>query len=80
LTCSVDRVRGGGVSAEATRHLIDAKEVARRLDCSSRHVLRMADAGLMPWGIKLGALRRWDSLEIEDFIAGGCKPPRKGGR
>jgi predicted DNA-binding transcriptional regulator AlpA len=74
------------VSAEATyatgatRHLIDAKEVARRLGCSWRHVLRLADAGLMPWGVKLGALRRWDCKEIEDFIAGGCKPPKKGAK
>jgi excisionase family DNA binding protein len=58
------------------RHLIDAKEVARRLGCSWRHVLRLADAGLMPWGVKLGALRRWDSREIEEFIAGGCKSVR----
>jgi hypothetical protein len=34
----------------------------------------MADAELMPWGFKLGALRRWDANQIEEWIACGCKP------
>jgi predicted DNA-binding transcriptional regulator AlpA len=69
-----------GLTATATpaRRLIDSKEVGRLLGCSWRHVLRLADQGLMPWGIKLGALRRWDLSEIEAFIAGGCKPVRTG--
>jgi predicted DNA-binding transcriptional regulator AlpA len=56
------------------RRLIDAKEVGRILGCSWRHVMRMADLGAIPWGYKLGALRRWDQAEIEAFIAGGCRP------
>jgi hypothetical protein len=36
----------------------------------------MADLGLMPWGFKIGALRRWDAEEIEAWIAGGCKSVR----
>jgi hypothetical protein len=41
----------------------------------------MADCGLMPWGVKLGALRLWDLDEIERWIAGGCMPiaSKKGG-
>jgi predicted DNA-binding transcriptional regulator AlpA len=39
-------------------------------------VLRYADSGRMPWGMKIGALRRWDLGEIEAWIAGGCKPVR----
>jgi predicted DNA-binding transcriptional regulator AlpA len=58
------------------RRLGDAKEVGRLLGCSWRHVLRMADEGLLPWGVKLGRLRRWDLSEIESFIASGCKPVR----
>jgi hypothetical protein len=54
----------------------DAKRVGTRLGCSWRHVLRLADRGLMPWGLKLGSLRRWDMDEIEVWIAGGCKPVR----
>jgi predicted DNA-binding transcriptional regulator AlpA len=68
------------VTAAKPRRLIDAKEVGRLLGCSWRHVLRLADQGLLPWGCKLGALRRWDSSEIESFIAGGCKPGRTAGR
>jgi excisionase family DNA binding protein len=56
---------------------VDASEVARLLGCSSRTVLRLADAGRIPWGVKLGGLRRWDLLEIEAFIEAGCKPVRK---
>jgi excisionase family DNA binding protein len=59
------------------RRLADAREVARLLGCSWRTVLRLADAGLFPWGVKLGSLRRWDLREVEDFIAAGCRPPRK---
>jgi predicted DNA-binding transcriptional regulator AlpA len=57
-----------------SRRLIDAREVGRLLNCSWRHVLRLADQGLLPWGCKLGRLRRWDLAEMEAFIASGCKP------
>ncbi len=59
-----------------TRRLGDAKAVARVLSLSWRTVYRLADAGKIPNGFKLGALRRWDLSEIEAFIAGGCKPPK----
>ena len=64
-------------SAPAVRRLIDAREVGRLLGCSPRTVLRLADAGRVPWGVKLGALRRWDLQDIQAFIAGGCVPPPK---
>jgi predicted DNA-binding transcriptional regulator AlpA len=66
-----------------TRRLGDAKAVGHVLDLSWRTVYRLADRGLIPPGFKLGASRRWDLLEIEEFIASGCKPPKtttKGGR
>jgi len=62
--------------AEPSRRLIDTKEVGRRLGCSWRTVLRLADAGKIPFGVKLGALRRWDAVELDAFIAGGCKSPK----
>lgn len=62
------------------RRLIDAKQVGQLLRCSWRHVLRLADEGVLPWGVKLGRLRRWNLSEIESFIAGGCKPVRKSER
>jgi predicted DNA-binding transcriptional regulator AlpA len=56
------------------QRLVDSKSVGRVLGCSWRTVLRLADAGKIPPGYKLGALRRWDMTEIETFIDGGCKP------
>jgi predicted DNA-binding transcriptional regulator AlpA len=60
------------------RRLGDVKAVADRSGMSVRSVYRYADAGLMPWGVKIGSLRRWDMDEIERWIADGCKPVRKG--
>ena len=61
------------------RQMLDCKQVASRLGCSWRTVLRLADAGEMPPGCKIGALRRWDADEIERWIVSGAKPVRKGG-
>jgi predicted DNA-binding transcriptional regulator AlpA len=66
-------------AAQASRRLIDAKGVGQMLGCSWRHVLRLADEGVLPWGVKLGRLRRWDLTEIEQFIASGCRPVRQVG-
>jgi predicted DNA-binding transcriptional regulator AlpA len=61
------------------RRLIDAKATGRKFGCSWRTVFRLADAGKIPSGIKLGSLRRWDEVELDNFIANRCRPP-KGGR
>lgn len=59
---------------EATEdQLIDVKTVAEMVGASWRTVLRWADAGLMPWGVKVGGLRRWRKDEIQAWIKGGCK-------
>jgi predicted DNA-binding transcriptional regulator AlpA len=63
-----------------SRRLLDAKQVGALLGCSWRHVLRLADRGAMPPGVKLGALRRWDADKLEAWIAGGCRPVRQAGR
>ena len=55
---------------------LDVVDLGRRFKCSSRHILRMADSGRLPWGTKIGALRRWSRRQIEDWEAGGCKPVR----
>jgi predicted DNA-binding transcriptional regulator AlpA len=70
----------GTTATPPPRRFLDAKQVGIRLGCSWRHVLRMADRGLMPWGVKLGALRRWDADQLEAWIAAGCKPCRQGGK
>jgi predicted DNA-binding transcriptional regulator AlpA len=60
--------------------LLDVRAVAARCGMDERTVYRYADAGLMPWGRKVGALRRWDAEEIDAWIAGGCRPARQGVR
>jgi predicted DNA-binding transcriptional regulator AlpA len=57
----------------------DAKQVGARVGVSWRTVYRYADSGLMPRGLKIGTLRRWDMDQIETWIAGGCKPVRHPG-
>src|SRR5262249_5650394 len=61
--------------------LLDVRAVAELLDCSTRHVYRLADAGLMPGPVRIGALVRWRRQELMDWIAKGCVPCRtRGGR
>ena len=51
-------------------------EVAQALNCSTRHVYRLADGGKMPAPVELGALNRWPKATLEEWIAGGCKAVR----
>lgn len=60
--------------------LHDVGAVAERLDCSTRHVYRMADAGKMPAPVRIGSLVRWSESSISEWIAAGCPSCRKGGR
>jgi len=52
--------------------MLGVNGVAELLDCSSRHVYRLADAGRMPRPVRLGALVRWSRAAIEQWIADGC--------
>jgi excisionase family DNA binding protein len=60
----------------ALAELLDVKAVAALLDCSSRHVYRLADAGRMPRPLKLGALVRWRRAELQQWVTDGCRPVR----
>lgn len=62
--------------ADPSQPWLNIADLARRFKTSARHIYRMADRGRMPWGVKLGALRRWSRREIEEWEAGGCKPVR----
>ena len=52
--------------------LITVNEAALRVGCSPRHWLRLVNDGLAPVGVKLGALRRWNALELDAWINAGC--------
>jgi len=60
-----------------TQEWFDVGDLAGRFKSSRRHVLRLADAGKMPWGVKIGNLRRWSRREIEVWEANGCQPVRQ---
>ena len=59
--------------------MLTIDQVARLLNCSTRTVYRLNDAGKMPRPVRLGALVRWNRSEIDQWIADGC-PAAKGGR
>lgn len=61
--------------------MVNGPTAAAKAGCSYRHWLRLADGGKAPPGIKLGALRRWDLDELDEWIANGCPPvSRMGGQ
>jgi excisionase family DNA binding protein len=60
--------------------LLDVRAVAALLDCSTRHVYRLADAGRMPAPLRLGALIRWRRQDLDAWLAAGCRPCRTAGR
>lgn len=53
--------------------------VAQKYDADPRSIFRWADAGRIPFGVKLGSLRRWDLAEIDAHIAAGCPRVRQVG-
>ncbi len=59
--------------------LVNVNDVAGMLQCSPRHIWRLADAGKMPRPYKIGALCRWDRTAIESWITDGCPSCRKEG-
>ncbi len=54
------------------KRLIDKHAVAAKYDADPRSIVRWADGGIIPYGIKLSALRKWDADEIDAHIAAGC--------
>ena len=57
--------------------LIDVGELAKILRLSPRTVWRLANCGKIPAPLKIGGSRRWRRGDVEQFIAGGCKPVGK---
>jgi predicted DNA-binding transcriptional regulator AlpA len=58
------------VSSEAL--LIDAEEVARRLDVSPRTIWRLSSAGKLPRPLAVGGSRKWRADEIRRWVEAGC--------
>lgn len=64
-------------NTQKTAVLLDVNEVSRMLNCSPRHVYRLADSGKMPRPVKLGTLVRWSRVALENWIAHGCPSCRR---
>jgi excisionase family DNA binding protein len=60
--------------------LLDKWAASRLLNCSPRHLARLASAGTIPPPRRLGRLVRWSRAELLDWIAGGCQPVGPGVR
>ena len=52
--------------------LLTISQVAAALNCSTKTVYRLADAGKMPPACRIGDLVRWNSEAIEAWITAGC--------
>ena len=77
MTQTANPIPDSGTDRDTTSPaLVDVQTVASMLDCSSRHVYRLSDAGRMPAPVRLGSLVRWRRLDVEAWIAGGCKTVR----
>lgn len=50
----------------------DTPIVAKKLSCSTRHIARLVEAGIIPQPVRLGHLVRWPKQVIEDWIEQGC--------
>jgi excisionase family DNA binding protein len=79
MTRSISPTADQGQSNSGDAALLDVRQVAARLGCSTRHVIRMADSGRMPRPLKLGALIRWRRDLLADWISNGCPSTREGG-
>jgi hypothetical protein len=66
--------------AELPRRMVGAKGAAQLYSVSWRTWLRWADAGLVPFGSKIGGRRLWSLDDLDQHIRSGCKPVRQGVR
>jgi excisionase family DNA binding protein len=48
--------------------LLDRKETARRMGCTTRHLERLVSSGEGPPSIKLGRLRRWPESLFDAWV------------
>ncbi len=67
----------GSAPSKPESPLMDIKELAALLTCSTKHARRMADAGRCPPPIRLGTLVRWNRITVDDWIGAGCPVVRQ---
>lgn len=78
LTNATDgRAVGSGTQPVVSAELLRIEDVCALLRTTKRSVYRLADAGKMPFGLKLNGMRRWRKAELMDWLAAGCPPVRE---
>jgi excisionase family DNA binding protein len=77
LNATGERIAGRAAADRGDAVLLDVKEVATLLNCSSRHVYRLSDSGRMPRPVKVGSLCRWSRTTVLDWIERGCPRCRR---
>jgi len=65
---TVERIDGRKAPTGDSAAMYTVRDVARQLQCSTRHIHRLVDAGRMPRPIRLGSLVRWRRADIENWI------------
>jgi excisionase family DNA binding protein len=55
-------------------------DLAKRLQCSDRHIWRMLDRKLIPGVIRIGRLVRLHRPTVDAWLANGGKPSRTAGK
>lgn len=71
-SAAVERPSTNSPPVPPGKRLINKHVVAAKYDADPRSIVRWADGGIIPYGIKLGSLRKWDADEIDAHIANGC--------
>lgn len=61
-----------GEESKTVAEMLDVHGVAEMLQCSTRHVVRLADRGAMPQPLKLGRIIRWRRADVLKWIDAGC--------
>jgi excisionase family DNA binding protein len=56
------------MEARSVEILLDRKETARRMSCTTRHLERLIAEGKGPPSIKVGRLRRWPESQFDKWI------------
>jgi excisionase family DNA binding protein len=51
-------------------------DVAQLLQCSTRNIWKLSDAGAMPELVRVGRLVRWRVKDIDTWISSGCARPK----
>ena len=82
MNAKLENAASGQIAGRAKADIGDAallhvNQVATLLNCSSRHVYRLSDAGRMPKPVKLGSLVRWSRARILKWIEFGCENCRR---